>query len=77
MRTAEVMADKEKGKQLKMKQVETDETEAEGDTVTVCPKWAENYEDSTDIWVFCDKCDTWYNLKCTNIKKKRIQNHFL
>ena len=36
------------------------------------------YSTDSGLWVFCDSCDEWYNLKCTNIKsKKRVPEVYI
>ena len=39
----------------------------------ICPKCGLVYSDSKGIWVHCD---CWFDLKCTNIKKKAIPNFY-
>ena len=48
---------------------ESDKDEEEDEAV--CPKCGMLYSADSGLWVCCDNCDRWYNLKCTNIKSKR------
>lgn len=44
-----------------------DSFESESDIVTiVCPMWA----GSGEVWVNCNRCNQWFDLKCTNVKKR-------
>lgn len=37
----------------------------------VCPSCGQLYsEDEDELWICCDKCDQWYDLKCTGLKSK-------
>lgn len=39
----------------------------------VCPKCGKNYTDdeSDGPWICCDRCNSWFDLKCTNFGSKR------
>ena len=44
---------------------------------TCCPKCGLVYADSDGVlWVCCDSCELWYDLKCTGIRKKTIPDLF-
>ena len=43
---------------------------------TVCPKCGLVYADIGGLWVCCDGCDRWFDLKCTNIKKKKVPEFY-
>ena len=38
----------------------------------VCPKCGLVYSDSGGLWVSCDGCKQWFDLKCTSIKRRNI-----
>jgi hypothetical protein len=52
-------------------QITTSDKEETDDTV--CPKCGLSYEDDDGgkIWVCCDGCNRWYDMKCTNIRSRR------
>lgn len=52
----------------------SDSSETESDAV--CPKCGLIYSESGGLWVNCDKCGHWYDLKCANLKKKSIPDYF-
>lgn len=49
-----------------MKLGDSSSSEAESDAV--CPKCGQVYSESGGVWVNCDKCNQWFDLKCTNLK---------
>ena len=42
----------------------------------VCPKCGLVYADSGGLWVCCDGCSEWYDIKCTNIKKRKVPEFY-
>lgn len=42
------------------------------DKETWCPICNALYDDSSSIWICCDKCNLWYNLECTNVPEDGI-----
>ena len=42
----------------------------------VCPKCGASYADIGGLWVCCDGCNQWFNVECTNIRRKRIPDIF-
>ena len=38
----------------------------------ICQKCGVSYADRGGLWVCCDGCDRWFNIECTNIRKKKI-----
>lgn len=44
-------------------------SELESDDAT-CPNCGDTYSAKGGLWVCCDGCDQWYDLKCTSIKNK-------
>ena len=45
--------------------------EESSDDVAVCPKCGLMYSADSGVWICCDGCDSWYVLKCTNIRSRR------
>ena len=43
------------------------ESSSEAESDTVCPKCGLVYSDSGGLWVCCDRCNQWFDVKCTNI----------
>lgn len=47
----------------------------------VCPKCGLAYandDDESGLWICCDTCDRWFDLKCTNIRsKRRVPNTYI
>ena len=42
-----------------------------------CPKCGLLYSEIGGLWVFCEGCNQWFDIKCTAIKKKQlIPEHF-
>lgn len=37
----------------------------------VCPKCGAMYSADSGVWICCDGCESWYDLKCTNIRSRR------
>ena len=37
----------------------------------VCPKCGRVYSDDDGVWICCDGCDSWYDIRCTNIRSRR------
>ncbi len=38
---------------------------------TVCPRCGAVYgDDDMSVWICCDRCDRWFDLKCTSIQSK-------
>lgn len=52
---------------LSISSSESDKDEDEA----ICPKCGMLYSSDSGLWVGCDSCDQWNDLKCTNIKSKR------
>jgi protein-arginine kinase activator protein McsA len=48
---------------------------------TICPKCGLAYGEDiaeNNLWICCDGCDVWFDLKCTTIKsKKRLPDVYL
>ena len=44
--------------------------EDSGEENTTCLKCGIRYSDSSEKWICCDGCGTWYSKKCTNIKTR-------
>ena len=49
---------------------ESSESEAE------CPKCALIYGETQDIWICCNLCETWFDLRCANVSKNNIPEEF-
>ena len=47
-----------------------DSLEAGSDTI--CPIYGLVYSESDDVWINCDQCNQWFDLKCTNLDKESI-----
>ena len=45
--------------------------EESSDDDAVCPKCGLMYSADNGVWICCDGCDSWYDLKCTNIRSRR------
>ena len=43
----------------------------------VCPKCGITYSNAGGLWVQCDGCGRWFDLKCTNIKKRKVPEVYL
>ena len=55
---------------------ESEEEESQEED-TCCPKCGLVYADSDGVlWVCCDSCELWYDLKCTGIRKRTIPDLF-
>jgi len=46
------------------------DTSSESDDA-VCPKCGLTYSADNGLWICCDECNSWYNLRCANIRDKR------
>ena len=46
------------------------------DKETRCPVCNVLFDDSSSIWMCCDKCNLWYNLECTNMPEDSIPDSF-
>ena len=42
----------------------------------ICPNCGLMYSADDGIWICCDGCDSWYDLKCTNIRGRNISDTF-
>ena len=49
---------------------EGEESEAE------CPKCGLVYGEDNSVWIQCDSCGLWYDLKCTNVNHDNIPEAF-
>ena len=49
---------------------ESEESEAE------CPKCGLVYGEDNSVWIQCDSCGLWYDLKCTNVNHDNIPEAF-
>lgn len=49
-------------------------SEAESDTV--CPKCGLVYSDSGGLWVCCDRCNRWFDVKCSGIKRRNVPEFY-
>ena len=48
------------------------------DHSAVCPVCkGREAEDEGDMWVCCDKCDTWFHVQCVNLDRGSSRNLFL
>ena len=51
--------------------VKEEENSAEDDEDSaICPKCGFVYPDEGDVWVCCDSCEAWYDLKCTGYTRE-------
>lgn len=41
-----------------------------------CPKCGLIFGEEDTLWVCCDGCDCWYDLKCTNLKRSNIPDFY-
>ncbi len=57
--------------EMQLSSAESSKSSEEEDDA-VCPKCGLVYADIGGLWVCCDGCDRWYDVKCTNIKKKKV-----
>ena len=46
------------------------DTSSESDDA-VCPKCGLTYSADNGLWICCDECNSWYDLRCANIRDKR------
>ena len=44
---------------------------SDGESDAVCPKCGWVYSDDDGVWICCDGCDSWYDIRCTNIRSRR------
>ena len=56
-------------------QFSSDDNSSEAED-TVCPKCGLVFADSGGLWVCCDGCNQWFDIKCTNIKRRRVPEFY-
>ena len=42
-----------------------------------CPKCGLVYEEDDSLWICCDECSAWFDLKCSGISAHSIPEHFV
>ena len=52
-------------------QLSSDDDSSEAEN-TICPKCGLVYADSQGLWICCDGCNQWFDIECTNIKKRKV-----
>ena len=53
-----------------------DTAEESSEEDTMCPNCGLMYSADDGILICCDGCDSWYDLKCTNIRGRNIPDTF-
>ncbi len=56
-------------------QLSSDDSSSESQD-TICPKCGLVYADSGGLWVCCDGCNQWFDVKCTNIKRRNVPEFY-
>lgn len=54
-----------------MKQISWTCVQSEDSDEAVCSKYGMLYSSDSNLWVCCDECEQWYDLKCAGIRSKR------
>ena len=57
------------GELLEELELSSDTSNDESDAV--CPMCGRVYSDDNGIWICCDGCNSWFDIKCTNIRSRR------
>ena len=57
-------------------QLSDDTAEESSEEDAMCPNCGLMYSADDGIWICCDGCDSWYDLKCTNIQGRNIPDAF-